>query len=117
MKPVRVILSPEAEEVYYYLNNEATRSKKAKTIFNAINKKSKLIKANFQYGSPIPKKQIPKEYLLKYGIKNLFHVELPDYWRMVYTARQEENEIEIVAFVLDIIDHKTYDKKFKYRKK
>ena len=28
-----------------------------------------------------------------------------------------EDEIEIVAFVLDVVGHKTYDKKFGYRKK
>ena len=117
MKPVRVILSPEAEEVYYYLNEESQKSKIAKSIFNAIKKKSDLIKANFQYGDPIAKKLIPKEYIQKYNIKNLFRVELPDYWRMLYTAREEEGEIEIIAFVLDIVNHKDYDKKFGYKKK
>ena len=28
-----------------------------------------------------------------------------------------EDEIGVVAFVLDVVDHKTYDKKFGYRKK
>ena len=117
MKEVRVVLSPEAEEVYYYLSEKSQKSKVAKSIFNAIKKKSDLIKANFQYGDPIAKKLIPPEYVLKYGIKNLFRVELPGYWRMLYTLREEESEIEIIAFVLDIINHKDYDKKFGYKKK
>jgi hypothetical protein len=116
MKPVRVILSPEAEEVYYYLSKESKKSKIAKGILKAIKKKSELIKANVQYGDPVPKKVIPKEYFVKYNITNLFRVELPDYWRMLYTARQEADEIEIIAFVLDIMDHKSYDKKFGYKK-
>ena len=46
MKNVRIILSPEAEEVYNYLNEQASTSKTEKTILNAINKKVELIKAN-----------------------------------------------------------------------
>lgn len=39
MKKVRVILSPEAEEVYNHLNQEAPKSKIENTILNAFNKK------------------------------------------------------------------------------
>jgi len=53
MKPVRVILSPEAKEVYIYLNKEAAKSKIEKSIFNAIQKKIELIKMNPHYGNPI----------------------------------------------------------------
>lgn len=117
MKKVRVILSPEAEEVYKYLNKEAPNSKIENTILNAFNKKKELIKANPHYGDPISKKLIPKEYKKKYGITNLFRVELPNYWRILYTLTNNETQIEIIAFILDIIEHKDYDKKFGYKKK
>jgi hypothetical protein len=117
MRTARVVLSPEAEKVYYYLSERAKGSKIERSIVNAVKKKSELIKANFQYGDPLPKKLIPKEYIARYGPINLFRVELSDYWRMVYTVRGEEGEIEVVAFVLDILDHDTYDKKFGYAKK
>lgn len=115
MKPVRVILSPEAEEVYKYLNKEAPTSKVEKSILNAIEKKKELIKANPHYGEPIGKNLIPKEYVEKYGVTNLFWVELPMFWRMLYTLTNDESEVEIIAFVLDIIDHKKYNKKFGYQ--
>jgi hypothetical protein len=117
MKKVRVILSPEAEEVYNYLNKEAPNSKTESTILNAFNKKKELIKNNPHYGDPIAKSLIPDEYKEKYGITNLFRVELPNWWRMLYTLTNDETQIEIIAFVLDIIDHKDYDKKFGYKKK
>jgi len=117
MKKVRVILSPEAEEVYKHLNKEAPTSKTDRMILNAINKKVELIKANCHYGDPIAKSLIPQEYIEKYDIKNLFRVELPNYWRMLYTLTDNETNIEIIAFVLDILDHPDYDKKFGYRKK
>ena len=82
-----------------------------------MNKKIELIKINFHYGEPIAKKLIPDEYKEKYGITNLFRVELPNFWRMLYTLTNEEDEIEIIAFVLDVIDHKIYNKIFGYKKK
>lgn len=117
MKPVRTILSPEAEEVYKYLNQEAPHSKMERSILNAINKKIELIKANTHYGNPLGKNLIPKEYKEKYGITNLFRVELPSHWRMLYSLTDSETKIEIIAFVLDIIDHNIYNKKFGYAKK
>ncbi|MFH1445695.1 MAG: hypothetical protein ABIF08_04445 [Nanoarchaeota archaeon] len=115
MKAIRIKLSPEAEEVFRYLNKEAPDSKTERMILKAINQKVDLIKSNPHFGDPIVKKLIPKEYKQKYGVTNLFRVELPAFWRMLYTLTDEESEVEIIAFVLDIIDHEEYDKKFGYR--
>jgi len=46
MKTVRVILSPEAEEVYKKLNSEVKDNKQSRMILNAINNKIELIKSN-----------------------------------------------------------------------
>ena len=115
MKSVRIVLSPEAEEAYKYLTVEAQRSKVERSILNSINKKKELIKMNPHYGVPMAKNLIPKEYVVKYGVTNLFRVELSNFWRMLYTLTNDEREIEIIAFVLDTINHKQYDKKFGYR--
>jgi len=114
MKIVKVKLSEEAREVFEYLNAQSEKSKIEKSILNSIKQKAELIKSNFQYGDPIAKALIPKEYIQKYGITNLFRVELPNFWRMLYSIQEGENQIEIIAFVLDILDHKNYDKKFNY---
>jgi hypothetical protein len=114
MKEVRVILSKEAEEVYRKLNAEAENNKQARMILKAINNKVSLIKANIHYGNPVAKNLIPEEYKQKYSAMNLFRVELPTFWRMLYTLTNN-GEIEIVAFILDIIDHPTYDNKFGYK--
>ena len=116
MKQVKITLSPEAEEVFEYLNKEAESSKNERMILKAVKQKSELIKMNPHYGDPIAKKLIPKEYINKYGVTNLFRVELPNFWRMLYTLTEGETTIEIVAFVLNIIDHKEYNKKFGYKK-
>lgn len=117
MKEVRVILSEDAEEAYRYLNEHAPESKIDRSILNSINAKVELLKSNPHYGVPISKSLIPEEYIEKYGIKNLFRVELARYWRMLYTLTDGESIVEIIAFVLDIVDHKRYNKKFAYKKR
>jgi len=48
-------------------------------------------------------------------VSNLFRVELTNYWRMIYTL--DGNNIEVIAFILYIFDHPTYNKLFGYRKR
>jgi len=117
MKKVRVVFSPEAEDVYKYLNQKSKSSKTENIIFKSVNSKVQLIKDNIHYGDPIAKRLFPKEYVIKYEITNLFRVELPNFWRMLYTLTNNDTEIEIIAFVLDVIDHKEYNKKFQYKNK
>ncbi len=46
-------------------------------------------------GVQIPKSQIPEEYIVQYGVTNLWKINLPDYWRMLYTI--VGNEFEIIS--------------------
>jgi hypothetical protein len=117
MKKIRVILSSDAKEIYNDLIQKATVSKIDKTILLAITKKIELIKSDPHYGDPIAKTLIPKEYTNKYEISNLFRVELPNYWRMLYSLRDGGTKVEIIAFVIDIMDHSKYNKKFRYKKR
>ena len=114
VKKIKVILSSDAEEVIKYLVQKSNNSKIEKSILNAINKKIGLIKINCHYGQPIAKKLIPQIYKKNYGIKNLFRIELPNYWRMLYTLTSGDSQVEIISFVLDFLNHKEYNKKFKY---
>lgn len=117
MKDVRIIFSREAKEVYEYLNREARYSKTERTILRSVNQKIEFIKANPHYGKPISKDKIPKEYKIKYGNINLFWIELSNFWRMLYVLTEGDTKVEVIAFVIDIIDHKDYNKKFGYKKR
>lgn len=114
-KTVKVVLSPEAEGVYNLLEEKSADSKTERMLFDAINQKIALIKVNIHYGNPVAKDLIPKEYKIRYGITNLFRVELPNFWRMLYTLIDGEKDIEIIIFIINIIDHKNYNKKFRYK--
>lgn len=117
-KPTRVILLDEAQEAFDQLNkiageqqeNGETNSDEIQ-LLNSIRQKRDLIKQNPFYGDNIPKRQIPKAL----SVPNLWRVELSQSWRMLYTVKGDN--IEIICFVLHIIDHPAYDKIFGYRKK
>ncbi len=115
---VRVILLDEADSEYKRLNEivgnqrkQGMESTKEIQLLRSIKQKFEFVKANPFYGDNIPKKCIPQ----KYNVQNLWRVELSQYWRMLYTIKGDE--VEIICFVLDIIDHERYNKKFGYRKK
>ena len=117
-KPVRVILIGDADLAYKRLNwvvgeqiKEGKESTEEMQLLNSIKQKINFIKANPFYGDNIKKEQIPKEY----NVQNLWRTELSRFWRMLYTIKGDQ--IEIICFVLDIIDHPTYDRKFGYKKK
>ncbi len=80
-------------------------------LLKSIRQKVEILKVNPTYGDSVPHSQIPKDM----EVSNLFRVELAGYWRMLYTL--SGNKIEVVAFVLRIIDHPAYDKMFGYRGK
>ena len=112
----------DAEKAFNDLNkivgeqrSQGISSSKDITLLNAINRIFDILISNPFYGENAKKDLIPKEYMQKYDVGNLFIADLPDYWRMIYTL--ESDEIEIIAFVLDIIDHDKYNKKFGFRRR
>jgi hypothetical protein len=111
-KTVKVLFSEEAEQCYQQLLQDS--SKLRCSLIRAIDQKIEFLKINPYYGNPISKKLIPIEYKKKYDVKNLYRIELPQFWRMLYTLINDE--IEIVALVIDITDRRNYDKKFGYKK-
>ncbi len=111
---IEVSLSPEAKQTCNFLNEKARTSKSSRMILDAINNKLELIKADSHYGNPVAKKLIPREYIMKHGISNLFRVELPLFWRMLYTLTKED-DIQVIAIVMDICCHQDYNRKFGYR--
>ena len=121
-KKIAIKLIGDAEKAFNDLNkivgeqrSQGITSSKDITLLNAINRIFDIIVNNPFYGENAKKDLIPREYREKYGVSNLFIADLPDYWRIIYTL--ESDEIEIIAFVLDIIDHDEYNKKFKFKKR
>ena len=119
-KEIKVILSEEADEVYDELNKiVGDETKKGiensfhQTLLRSINRVRDLLKKNPFAGSQIQKKQIPEKYKNKYDVENLWRIELANRWRLIYTITG--NQIEIINFVVEIFNHKDYDKVFGYK--
>ena len=109
-KEVKVFMKGQAKNSYLSLRNRT--DKEAQTLLNSINRVTEILKSNPQYGNPIPKRLIPNS-LIKEGIQNLYRVELSNFWRMLYTI--EGTQVEILVFILNIINHKEYNKLFGYK--
>ena len=70
------------------------------------------LKNNSYCGIQIPKRLIPKEYIKKYGLDNLWKYDMPKGWRLVYTVVRDE--VLILSVILEWFDHKNYERRFKY---
>ena len=79
-----------------------------KEIENALN----IIKQNAFFGRNVKKKLIPKELIQKYNLNNLWIYNLRKDWRLLYTLTN--NKIEVLAIVLDWLNHKDYERLFKF---
>ncbi len=110
-RDIRILLRGQAKESFLELKKR--NDKEAQSILNSIERTKEILRQNPQYGNPISKELIP-ESLKKQGIKNLYRVELSNFWRMLYTL--EGNKIEIFLFVLNIVDHPSYNKLFGYKR-
>ncbi|MFH0830049.1 MAG: hypothetical protein V1887_02730 [Candidatus Aenigmatarchaeota archaeon] len=114
-----VELRGEAEKEYKRLEAVVNDEKKKgiknsqnQQLFQSIQRIADLLKQDPTYGS-----QISKPLLRKTGlpVNNLWIVKLTGYWRLLYTIIG--NKVEVICYVLEICDHKKYDKIFGYRKK
>ena len=119
MKPVRVQLVGNAAEEFEELNEivgeehaAGVHTSERQQLLRSIQQKIELIKANPQYGNAVPKKLVKRS---GYPVDNLWAADLAGYWRMLYTLKG--STVEVLCFILEIIDHKRYDKLFGYRKK
>jgi len=81
-------------------------------LYKEITKSFNDICQNAFCGRSVKKKLIPKVLIRKYEINNLWIYNLRKDWRLLYTL--VGSEIEVVAIVLDWMNHKAYERLFKF---
>jgi len=91
------------------LKNSRTEDQK---LFKWINRAMDDLEENAFCGIQIQKKLIPKIYIEKYGIDNLWKYDLPKGWRLIYSV--VNGEVQILSIILEWMSHKEYEKRFKY---
>ena len=106
--PVAVLLERSVNETYSSLSEQDSFRK-------AIDRGIEALKENMFTGEMIRKSQIPKHYVSKFGVNNLFRLKLDRERRCCYTIAADREGLEVV--VLEVFpDHKSYDRRFGYRK-
>jgi len=98
-------LDKNLQDVFYKLE-EGDNSKKE--LFRLINNALDDLEKNAFCGIQIPKKLIPKEY----NVKNLWKYNLPHGWRLIYSV--VDNKIIVISLILEWLNHKDYERRFKY---
>ncbi len=69
--------------------------------------------ADCLHGEVVKRDRIPKALKDRHGLENLFVEDLPSFWRLLYTIVRDRGERYIV--VVEIADHKAYDRWFRGR--
>jgi Txe/YoeB family toxin of Txe-Axe toxin-antitoxin module len=106
-KPSKIVfIDDETEESFNQLKNDDFLKK-------AIIKVASHLKQNAFSGIQISKKLIPKVYIRKYKINNLWKQNMPKGWRLLYTITAD-NEVELITAILEWLSHKDYERRFKY---
>ncbi len=105
MKPTEIQFSnKKVEEAFGKLTD--------KNLKRFLERAFKDIMENPFCGVQIPKRLIPKEYISKYNVKNTWKYDLPGAWRLIYSI--EGGKAVIVTIILEWMDHKEYERRFKY---
>ena len=110
------MLIKPAKEVKFaeeYLENDFISFPENSPIKKGIQKAISKIKENAFCGERIEKRKIPKEYINKYRIDNLWWYPLPNGWRLVYSLATTQSEI--LAVIIEYFDHKNYAQRFGYK--
>ena len=120
-KEIVVKFDPDAYKEYEELQELVTKGEQAKKkptydqLLTSINTALRNLKADPHYGDLIPRKYISKGVVQRYGTDKILRVELVGYWRLLYTLIGDE--VKIIAFILEFMDHDKYNKIFGYKKK
>ena len=83
-----------------------------KNLYKWINRALDDIENDAFCSMQVPKRLIPKDYIQKYGIDNLWKYDLPKGWRLIYSVAN--GEIIVISIIIEWMTHKEYERKFKY---
>ena len=109
-----VSLSSEFNKEFIELRAKAEKGNgEARYLLEIVEKGLAKLMASPEVGKHVPKRLIPKEYIVRYGVTNLWKLNLDSYWRLIYTL--EGDRVKLYAIVLEVLDHRRYDRKFGYR--
>lgn len=106
----RVVFAEEKlKQAFIKLKDSKTEDKK---LYEWLNRAFDNLQNNPFCGIQVQRKLIPKEYIKKYNIDNLWKYNLPNAWRLIYSVAK--HKIVIIAIVIEWMDHTKYERRFGY---
>lgn len=103
-----IVLSSAAAQTLTDL--ETSSDPTAASVARRIHALKPILLSDCLHGEVVKKGRIPKLLRDRHGIENLFVENLPSFWRLLYTLVRDRGERYIV--VVEITDHKSYDRWF-----
>lgn len=94
--------------------NLATSGSEGKILYKQIYRALEDLEENAFCGIQIPKKLIPRVYIEKYKINNLWKYDLPNSWRLIYSVKN--GDVCVLSIILEWMNHKSYEKRFGYKR-
>jgi hypothetical protein len=112
---VQVLAHPD-DFVPTYTRLKANKQKN-KAMLEAVNNvKRQLENSDRPLGVHHKRDTIPKYYITKYNLQLLYHFDMPDSHRLIYTVRRSLPDGKEALF-LELLSHDEYNKRFGYFKK
>lgn len=109
MKAIVFFVEDKVKKRFYALEHGSSEERH---LFSVIRATIDKIKENPFSGLQVPNKQIPKIYLKKYGIDNLWKIDLSSSYRLVYAVASDDEGI--IALIIEWFDHREYERRFRY---
>jgi len=108
--PSRVKFADERVKRAYYSLEKGDAA--GRELFKRLTGAFSDLEENAFCGVQIQKRLIPKSYLKKYNVDNLWKYDLPKSWRLLYSIRRDE--IIVISIILEWLPHKEYERRFGY---
>lgn len=104
-----VFVEEKLKKAFMKLKNSKTEDRK---LYEWLNRAFDDLQNNPFCGIQIQRKLIPREYIRKYNIDNLWKYNLPDAWRLIYSVAK--HQVVIISIIIEWLDHKKYERRFGY---
>ncbi len=109
MKAEIVFAEQKIKEAFEKLKDSKTEDRK---LYEFLKRAFEDIEKEPACGIHVPNNLIPKEYIQKYNINNLWKYDLPDGWRLLYSIGIDK--VMVIAIMIEWLDHKNYERRFGY---
>jgi len=109
MKSALYFADDQVKDAFFMLQSGRVEERE---IFNQLNSAFDMISLDPFCGIQVPKRLIPKIYITKYGIDNLWKFNFHKNWRLMYSVAGDGTKV--VTLVLEWLSHKEYERRFGY---